>query len=290
MMSSITQQHEPFLTYRLIDSTTPSQLAVVPERGGIITQWQVRGQELLYLDSERFLDPTLSVRGGIPILFPICGNLPDGTYVYAGQTYSLKQHGFARDLPWRVLATATEPQVSITLGLESNPETQERYPFEFDLELTYVLEGQSLLVQQRYHNRSSQPMPFSVGFHPYFAVSDKSQLRVDIPASQAIDQPTQSRLPFLNTFDFERPEIDWAFPHLSRSGAIVSDLQRHLRLTMQFSPMFSTLVFWTLKDKAFYCLEPWSGPRNAMNTGDHLLHLSLGETLDAMVRLTVDFV
>jgi len=27
------------------------------------------------MDTERFKDPTLSVQGGIPLLFPICGNL-----------------------------------------------------------------------------------------------------------------------------------------------------------------------------------------------------------------------
>ena len=31
---------------------------------------------MLYLDQERFLDSSKSVRGGIPVLFPICGGLP----------------------------------------------------------------------------------------------------------------------------------------------------------------------------------------------------------------------
>jgi galactose mutarotase-like enzyme len=57
---------------------------------------------MLYLDVERFANPELSIRGGVPILFPICGNLPDNCYTYNGQQYTLKQHGFGRYLPWEV--------------------------------------------------------------------------------------------------------------------------------------------------------------------------------------------
>jgi len=46
-----------------------------PERGGLITNWVSDGKEILYFDEKRFIDKTKSVRGGIPILFPICGNL-----------------------------------------------------------------------------------------------------------------------------------------------------------------------------------------------------------------------
>jgi len=46
-----------------------------PERGGIITNWVSDGNEILYFDETRFMDKTKSIRGGIPILFPICGNL-----------------------------------------------------------------------------------------------------------------------------------------------------------------------------------------------------------------------
>ena len=46
-----------------------------PERGGVITNWVSDGNEILYFDKTRFMDKTKSIRGGIPILFPICGNL-----------------------------------------------------------------------------------------------------------------------------------------------------------------------------------------------------------------------
>ncbi|WP_390883212.1 aldose epimerase family protein [Kovacikia minuta] len=119
-MFEIATQHDRYTTYILSDQETNSILEIVPERGGIVTRWQVHGKDILYLDAERFADPALSVRGGIPILFPICGNLPDNTYTYNGQTYTLKQHGFARDLAWEVTEQVTQDRVSLTLVLNSN--------------------------------------------------------------------------------------------------------------------------------------------------------------------------
>ena len=46
-----------------------------PSRGGIITNWMFNDFQILYFDQKRFLDRSKSIRGGIPILFPICGNL-----------------------------------------------------------------------------------------------------------------------------------------------------------------------------------------------------------------------
>lgn len=288
-MYSIERRRQQYDFYILLDRATPSKLEVVPDRGGIITSWQVQGRELLYMDTARFADPNLSVRGGIPILFPICGNLPDNTYTYNGHPYSLKQHGFARDLPWDVVNQQTEDGLSLTIALESNDQTRAVYPFDFGLAFTYRLEGQSLVIHQRFANRSAEPMPFSIGFHPYFLALDKEELRFEIPANEAIDQKTQQRQPFFNTFDFSQAEIDWAFPQLTQRVASVADLSRHTRITLTANPEFSTFVFWTLQGKDFYCLEPWSAPRNALNTGEQLIYLEPGATLETTITLTVEF-
>ncbi len=84
---AITQQE--YLTYILKDLTTNSRLEIVPEKGGIVTKWSLQGQDILYLDVERFKNPNLSVRGGIPVLFPICGNLPDNIFYYDDRQNSL---------------------------------------------------------------------------------------------------------------------------------------------------------------------------------------------------------
>jgi galactose mutarotase-like enzyme len=285
LQPEITIQTGQYTTYVL--SEPRSRLEVVPERGGIITRWQVDGRDILYLDHDRFTHPELTVRGGIPILFPICGNLPDNRYTYQGQHYTLKQHGFARDLPWQVTDQSTQDGVRLTLTLTSNEQTLVLYPFEFQLTFTYILQGNTLRIQQRYANHSTQPMPFSAGFHPYFGVTDKSQLRFEIPATELQNHKTLEIDSFSGKFDFEQDEIDVAFRGASSHIASVTDRAQATRLTLTYSDVFSTLVFWTLKGKAFYCLEPWTAPRNALNSGDRLLSVSPGASFEASFDLTV---
>lgn len=231
-MIAIALKQQQYKTYILSDQTTQSQLEVVPERGGMITSWQVQGKDLLYLDMERFANPDLSVRGGIPILFPICGNLPDNTYTYKGQQYKLKQHGFARDLPWEVTEQVTQDTVSLTLVLNSNEQTRAAYPFDFQLAFTYQLLGNSLEIRQRFTNLSNESMPFSTGLHPYFLAPDKTQLQFEIPASEFQDQITRTIHPFSGNFDFNRDEIDVAFRQLSSQSATVTDAKRQLQLQL----------------------------------------------------------
>ncbi|NEQ27426.1 MAG: aldose epimerase [Microcoleus sp. SIO2G3] len=288
-MFAIAVEQQQYKTYILSDQLAQSRLTVVPERGGIVTSWQLRGQEMLYLDRDRFADPSLSIRGGIPILFPICGNLPENTYSYSGQTYTLKQHGFARDLGWQVVDRMTHDRVGITIALESNDQTRSVYPFDFELRFSYFLQGNALEIHQQVTNRSTVPMPFSIGLHPYFLVHDKPQLQFDIPASQYQNQIDQTVHDFAGRFDFEQDEIDVAFRSLTRSDASATDPARRLRLKVEFDPAFSTVVFWTVKGKDYYCLEPWTAPRNSLNTGDRLLWLDPEARLDLPVRLIATF-
>jgi galactose mutarotase-like enzyme len=288
-MFAIALKQEQYFTYILSDEIALSRLEVVPERGGIITKWRIQGQDILYLDEERFANPQLSVRGGIPILFPICGNLPNNIYIYKGKEYTLKQHGFARDLAWEVREQGIDNCASLTLVLKSNKQTLAVYPFEFEVTFTYQLQGNQLRIQQSYTNHSSEKMPFSTGLHPYFWAGDKNQLLFDIPASEYQDQQTKEIHPFRNTFDFNSEEIDAAFKSLNQPSSSITYPQRRLQIQISYSDLYSTLVFWTLKDKNYICLEPWSAPRNALNTGENLIYLEPGQTGDFVVEISVDY-
>lgn len=284
----IALKQQQYLTYILWDQQAQSRLEIVPERGGMVSAWRIRDQYILYMDTERFANPDSSVRGGIPILFPICGNLPDNVYTHNGQQYTLKRHGFARDLPWEVAEKGTQEDcASLTLVLNSNEQTRAVYPFDFQLTFTYVFAGNTLKIQQRYTNHSAETMPFSVGLHPYFWTPEKSQLAFDIPASQSQDQNTGEVHPFGTTFNLSRDEIDVALRPLSREFAFMSDRHRGLKITLIYSDLYSTLVFWTVKGKQYCCLEPWSSPRNALNTGEQLLSLEPGASYEAWVEISV---
>ena len=284
-MGAIAIEDRQYQTY--IVSNDQGQFEVVPERGGIVTRWRAFGQEIFYLDEERFKDASKSIRGGIPLLFPICGNVPNDTYTLNGQTYSLVQHGFARTLPWQVTAQS-ETDSSITLSLDSNDETHQGYPFDFRLEFIYTLKGNTFEQRYRHTNLSDQPMPFSTGIHPYFAVADKTKLKITLPSTDYKVKGEPTVHAFSGSFDYGQDEIDWAFVNLQGQSATVVDSRTHLKLTLQYDDSYSTLVFWTVKGKDYYCLEPWSGPRNAINTGEHILTAAPGETVETAIKMTVE--
>ncbi|MEO6863333.1 MAG: aldose epimerase [Microcoleus sp.] len=286
---AIALKQKQYKTYILSDETANSTLEVVPERGGIATSWLVEGKEMFYLDAERFANPDLNVRGGIPILFPICGNLPDNTYTHKGVERKLKQHGFARDLPWTPTEQVTEGCAAITLVLNSSEKTQAVYPFDFQLAFTYQIKGNSLEIVQEYTNLGDEPMPFASGLHPYFLAADKTNLRFEIPGMQYRDHNTHQKGYFTGVFDPTLDEIDVSFDELTGLAATVTDEARGLRLTVSYNSRYGKLVFWTLKGKNFYCLEPWTAPRNAINTGEHLIYLQPGATCEMLVRMTATF-
>ena len=291
-MYSIALKQKQHPTYILTDQDSGARAEIVPERGGMVTEWEIGETQILYFDAERFTDPAKSVRGGIPILFPICGNLPDNTYSVDGQSYTLAQHGFARNLPWTVSDRGVKENGAVLqLTLESNEDTLSVYPFEFQLEFTYRLQGNQLHIEQRYTNKSDRPMPFSTGLHPYFHLENadtetKAQLQLEIPATRYINQIDKTEHDYNGTLNWSAPELDLAFRPISAQQTSATDPTRPVTVTISYDDSYTTLVFWTVEAKNYYCLEPWSAPRNALNTGTDLLTLAPGEA--QTIKVTFD--
>jgi hypothetical protein len=141
---TLIQRDTPFPHWEFT-SPEGDQLRVVPERGGLVCGWRCGGSERLYFDAERFADPAKSVRGGIPVLFPVCGNLPDNRLELPQGRVELAQHGFARDRPWQLQALADGR--GIRLELRDDPITRASYPFAFRLVLEVRLEPAALAIR-----------------------------------------------------------------------------------------------------------------------------------------------
>ncbi|MEM9772886.1 MAG: hypothetical protein AAF889_15070 [Cyanobacteria bacterium P01_D01_bin.73] len=129
-------------------------------------------------------------------------------------------------------------------------------------------------------------MPFSTGLHTYFTVKDKDKLRLDIPSAAYTEKsgPTHA---FDGTLDYGQDEIDIAFDALQRTDAVIDDLGARSRIKTDFDDAYSTLVFWTIKGKDYYCLEPWSAGRNAMNTRRNLTILEPQATQTFRITLSL---
>src|SRR5580658_1455113 len=103
--------------------------------------------------------------GRAPILFPIVGMLAGGQYRSGAHTYALPRHGFARN---RRFTVAEAGPASVTLRLSADEQTLAVYPFRFELEVNFSIEGASLTVTSWIRNRGAADMPASLGYHPAF--------------------------------------------------------------------------------------------------------------------------
>jgi galactose mutarotase-like enzyme len=272
-------------TYRLTgDGPDVARAEIVPQRGGIVTRFFAAGREVLALDESTLRDPAKNVRGGIPVLFPAPGKLRDGRALLGGVGCQMKQHGFARDLPWCVIE---ERPAALTLALDSSETTRRLFPFDFRLTFTFALEGPSLRIDQRYENLSKEPMPLHAGFHPYFLVPDGEKPRATITtrATRVFDNVTKAERAF-EGFDLTLPEVDL---HLVDHGGSRSTLTRPDGkgvVEIEASPEFGRWVVWTLAGKDFVCVEPWTAPADALNTGERLIWLEPGDQRRLWMRLT----
>lgn len=102
-----------------------------------------------------------------PVLFPIVGKLIDNTYTYEGKSYTMGQHGFARDKEF-FLVEQTESTIKV--GLNSDDSTREVYPFDFELILSFELNEDSLICGYNVKNTSEDVMYFGIGGHPAFNI------------------------------------------------------------------------------------------------------------------------
>ena len=100
-----------------------------------------------------------------PVLFPIVGNYVQKQSVYEGKTYTLSQHGFARDMEFD-LESQTEEEIWFVL--KDTESTLEKYPFHFILKVGYRLSGRQVEVMWKVENPNDKKMYFSIGGHPAF--------------------------------------------------------------------------------------------------------------------------
>ena len=251
-----------------------ARVVIAPARGGMVTRFEVDGAPVLYLDAASLVDPTKNVRGGIPVLFPSPGPLKGERFLRDGKSGRMKQHGFARQEAWSVIA---QTEREVTLELASNDATRAQYPWELVARLRYALAGTTLTVETSLTNRSPTPMPFALGFHPYFHVPDaeKAQARIDTDATRAFDNVTKTMVEVHSFLDLTQKEVDL---HLVDHKAYSAMLRRgdRDRIVVSADPDLRRWVVWTLVGKDFVCLEPWTAPADALNTGEGLLEIAPG--------------
>jgi galactose mutarotase-like enzyme len=270
--------------YELKDDATNSWVKVAPERGGIIFSYGVEGEELLYLNEETFYDIEKNVRGGIPILFPISGQLLDGTYEWEGKTYFMNNHGFARNSSWEVIDSDIKNKASLTIKLTSNEQTKVSDPFDFEIVFNYVLENGKLTIQQEYKNMGDQPMPIYAGFHPYFKMNEK-HLSYETDSTRYLDYNDHKEKEFYGSIDLTNMKealvlLDSTQPHISFH---VDHLKK--RIKVNYSKPFKYVMLWSEREKEFVCVEPWMAKTDEFNKKEELIIIKENDSLKTEISI-----
>jgi len=274
------QRDAPYPHWEFSDPSTGDLLRLVPERGGLISGWRCGGHELVYLDLERFLDPAQSVRGGFPVLFPITGGLPDNQLPLPQGTFTLGQHGFARQLPWQLEPLADGR--GVLLQVSDTPDTLQAYPFQFLLSMEVRLAPGALEISTTVHNRSSAPMPFSFGLHPYFNLSSLEGVRFEGLPEECLNHLTMAPASTAEQMERLASGIDLL---VRPSGPVrLVDEAAGTTLELQLSHPLDLVVLWTEPPRPMVCIEPWSGPRQALLSGDRKIELAPGTSTELHTR------
>ena len=254
-----------------------------PDKGGIITNWVSEGNQILYFDEQRFMDKTKSIRGGIPILFPICGNLDMTNSLFGYDYLQLMQHGFARDLQWQY--SFNERENFLYLFLYDSKTTEKYYPFKFELRIKVSLKINCLEFEINIQNKTNTLMPINFGLHPYFNISDfKNLYFLDYPRNCQ----DQKRNILSNTFEKlknVKNGIDLLMYTSGKSSFRDNVFKREVTLNHPYP--FDIGVIWSDPPRKMICLEPWTSPRNSLVDGMRkmLIPPNASKKFDASIQI-----
>ena len=134
----------------------------VAEHGAEMRSLTKEGRQYLWTGDAKFWGRCA------PILFPAVGKPFQDEIRVDGTVYPLKQHGFARDCEFKVLA---EEKDSIRLQMMESERSQ-AYPYRLGLEVCYRLEGLTVTAEWTVTNLDDKEAFFQIGAHPGFLLPD----------------------------------------------------------------------------------------------------------------------
>jgi galactose mutarotase-like enzyme len=221
-----------------------------------------------------------------PVLFPIVGRLKNNKYFYEGNEYELGQHGFARDMKFH---RETASGNSCSYRLSSSDETLKNYPFEFILQISYTLTGNTLQTEYIVHNPAAHTLIASIGAHPgfrcplgqdenyddYYLEFERdtlmqTPLENGLRAGKTHELKLKSRKLKLTTELFDNDALVFENSQINTVSLKSVRSSRSVKLNCKGWPYFGV---WAKKgNHEFICLEPWYGITDNANTTGELPH------------------
>lgn len=212
-----------------------------------------------------------------PVLFPIVGKLKDNIYYVDGKKYSLPQHGFARDCAFEIKSVSPFSCVFI---LKSATETKEVYPFDFELEIEYLLQENELVTSYKVRNIDSRNMYFSIGAHPGFSIDpdtfsnyslhfekgenlNRFKLENGLLTKDTEHIPLENQELKLNYSLFKEDALVFKNMQSNSISLLNSNGEKEFTFHAKYFPFYG---IWTKEHAPFICLEPWHGIADSVNT------------------------
>jgi galactose mutarotase-like enzyme len=211
--------------------------------------------------------------GRAPLLFPIVGTLAGGSYRLGSKAYQLSRHGFARG---KLFAIRDANSSAATFRLSSDATTYRVYPFHFELDIRFALDGPTLFVTTCLRNAGDEDLPASFGYHPAFRwplpygrarTSHFIEFASDEPApirrinadglltAEGHKTPISDRRLELTDTLFQE-DVVILDQIRSRSVTYGADDGPRIRIDYPDAPY---LGIWTKPGAGFICIEPWHG-------------------------------
>ena len=276
---------------RLIDSEHRLAVSICPSVGNIAYEMAANEKQILMkMPSKPDEWKAKPAQCGIPLLAPWANRLDDHFYWANGRKYLLNSevidyrrdanglpiHGLLLFAPWTVVNHShTEEKAEVTSRLEfwRSPRWMAQFPFAHTIQMTYRLSGGVLEVRTQIENHSIEPMPLSVGYHPWYQIPG-------VPRDQwTIHLPVRSRYVLSEKFiptGETRPvaladptplaglQLDDVFGGVDSAGEfwVEADGQR---ISVRFGPKFPVAVVYAPQTRDVVCFEPMSGVTNAFN-------------------------
>ena len=281
---------------RLTDSTHKTEVTVVPSFGNNAVEMKVNGKNIFWFPATSLADlakkPTFAAN---PFMAPWANRLDHDGFYANGKHYALdanlknyrtdahKQpiHGLlAYAKEWKVVdVKADNKKAEVTSRLEffRYPDYMAQFPFAHTIDMTYRLQDGILEVATSIENHAVEPMPVSVGFHPYFKIHDapRDLWKVHVAArdhmilSQQL-VPTGETKPaqLTNPMSLAGTQLDDVFTGLVRgeSGRAEFSVEgAKEKIAVLYGPKYPVAVVYAPQGRDFICFEPMSGPTNAFN-------------------------
>jgi aldose 1-epimerase len=271
---------------------------VLPFLGFNCVRWDVGEDAILF--AEPADTPNASpTRSGHPILFPFPNRIRAGRFTFAGHDYELPLndstkanaiHGFTPRNPWRVVQPGIEDGYAYVVGefhlTRDLPDAANQWPTDFVIRIAYRLYHDMLRVDVEVKNPTRAPLPFGLGYHPYFRPPDLGNRPIDaailetrtarlwesdagLPTGRVVEAPaglnfTSARPIGTTAFDHVFTDIPMQTPGL-RPFATLAAPGSPRRLAVHADASFRELVLFTPTHRKALAIEPYTCATDAVN-------------------------